>query len=218
MPAAHAHSSATSTRSQLIEIAGEIFAERGFAAATVKEITSAAQVNVASINYHFGDKLGLYLEVLREALKKGRISETIDPGDSPEQQLRKYVTRFVEALIGAGLPDWCRRLMVRELADPTPALPMAVAEVIKPNSQALAGIVGAIAGFPPDDERVRLAANSVIGQCIHWRHARPLLPYLWPELELTHEQVEHIAAHIAEFSLAGIRATASAAAREGRGA
>ena len=72
MPAAHAHSTADSTRSRLVEIAGEIFAERGFESATIKEITTGARVNVASVNYHFGDKLGLYSEVLRAALLKPR--------------------------------------------------------------------------------------------------------------------------------------------------
>jgi AcrR family transcriptional regulator len=213
MPAVHAHSSADSTRSRLIEIAGEIFAERGFEAATVKEITQGAQVNIASINYHFGDKLGLYSEVLRKALVNGRLSEMTGPGGAPEQ-LTEYVTRFIEALVGEGRPSWCRRLMARELAEPTPALPMVVVEVIQPNYQLLCGIISTIAGLSTDEERVRLAAHSVISQCVHWCHARPLLPYLWPELELTRAQVGRIATHIAKFSLAGIRATASRTAAE----
>ena len=48
------------TRQKLIESAGQIFAEVGYNAATVRQITDRAGANIASINYHFGDKLQLY--------------------------------------------------------------------------------------------------------------------------------------------------------------
>ena len=56
------------TRERLIEAAGQLFADHGFRKVTVREICRVAHANVAAVNYHFGDKLGLYREVLDTAI------------------------------------------------------------------------------------------------------------------------------------------------------
>lgn len=56
------------TRSKLIEIATPLFATKGFAAVSVRELTVAAQINVSAISYYFNGKEGLYQAVLAEQL------------------------------------------------------------------------------------------------------------------------------------------------------
>ena len=56
------------TRARLLATAQRLFGERGFKAVTVRDICTAAKANVAAVNYHFGDKLGLYREVLQVAV------------------------------------------------------------------------------------------------------------------------------------------------------
>ena len=55
------------TRQRLLDTAGEVFAEKGFQAATVRQICGMAGVNIAAINYHFGDKERLYIEAVKHA-------------------------------------------------------------------------------------------------------------------------------------------------------
>jgi len=56
------------TRARLLDAARRLFAERGFEDVTVREICREAGANLALVNYYFGDKLGLYLEVVNQAI------------------------------------------------------------------------------------------------------------------------------------------------------
>lgn len=190
----------------LLAAAGEIFARRGYEAATVAEITRAAGANVASVNYHFGDKLTLYLAVLRHALPPPPAAPAPLRPLTPAQELREFIFEFVRALIGEGRPSWGARIMAREIAQPTAALPEVIDDMIRPRYERLRDIVGTYLGERPTSERVRLVAHSVIAQCVHWAHAQPLFPHLWPQLRLSAAQVDRIAEHIAKFSLAGLKA------------
>ena len=53
------NAAAQETRRRLLAAAGEVFAEAGFHAATVKVITDRAGASVAAVNYHFRDKAEL---------------------------------------------------------------------------------------------------------------------------------------------------------------
>ena len=53
------------TRERILRTAERLFAERGFSGVSVRELAAAAQVNIASIGYHFDNKEGLLSEVYR---------------------------------------------------------------------------------------------------------------------------------------------------------
>jgi len=197
----------------LIEAAGEIFADHGYQAATVRDICARAGANIAAVNYHFGDKIGLYVAVLRHIIGSAEQDEILDPArplDHPEQALRQFIAHMLLRTCMAGEREaWQFRIMAHEMAHPTEVLSRVVEEIIGPRSAAMRRIISQIIGLPPDHDTTRLCAHSVIGQVLHYMHARPVIECLWPDLKFTPERFSQIADHIADFSLCALRATAN---------
>jgi AcrR family transcriptional regulator len=194
----------------LIKAAGEIFADHGYQSATVRDICARAGANIAAVNYHFGDKIGLYVAVLRHIIGSAEQDEILNPAgplEEPEQALRQFITNMLLRTCMAGEREaWQFRIMAHEMAHPTEVLPRVVEEIIGPRYAAIRGIISQIIGLPPDHDTTRLCAHSVIGQVLHYVHARPVIACLWPDLQFTPERVNQIADHITDFSLCALRA------------
>jgi AcrR family transcriptional regulator len=207
------------TRERLVEAAGRLFAERGFRDVTVRQICQAADANVAAVNYHFGDKLGLYREVLERTI--AAMQETTElarqaPGRSAEDRLRAHIRTYVERLLSQGGESWLRRLMSREIANPTPALDDIVERAIKPRLRDLALLVAEVMGCSADDPRVMRSVASIQVLCTT-ALPHPIRDRLGVRPKLTPEGVEAFASYVADFSVAGIRAVAASSAVPARG-
>ena len=201
------------TRAKLIDAAGEVFAERGFQSATVREICQRAGANVAAVNYYFRDKLGLYTEVLRESIcaNQGEIvQEAMAQAESPEEALRLFISGALRRMYAGDRPAWNFRIMAHEMAQSTPALGHVIDGVLRPRYNQLRGITERILHLSPDRPAIApLRATAFIGQVVHYVHARPVLAVLWPDLQLSRaEDRELVANHIADFTLRNLRALA----------
>jgi AcrR family transcriptional regulator len=196
------------TRDKLIEAAGQVFAERGYRAATIREICRRAGANVAAVNYTFGDKMGLYTEVLRHSVRTAKtaaITVALDASRTPEEMIRGVIRARLMGLCQEAQPDWCIRLVMHEFSHPTPAMGRVVDEGMRPIYERVRKAVGELIGLPPDHETTRLSVNSIVGQILFYTFSRPVLAHLQPELKLTPELLERIADHIADFSLAYLK-------------
>jgi AcrR family transcriptional regulator len=201
-----------STRARLLRAAGEIFAEVGYYRATVREICTLAGVNGALVNYHFGDKLELYSEVLHGLVSSARIEAVraaMAQKAPPEDILRQVIKLRLRGVLAGDQAGWLFRILSHEIARPTPAMTRIVNGVMRPIYHQLCEVVGAILGSKAESERTRLCAHSVMGQVIIYVLAGPFLGRLWPELKMTPEQADRLADHIADFSLAYLRQAAS---------
>jgi TetR/AcrR family transcriptional regulator, regulator of cefoperazone and chloramphenicol sensitivity len=201
---------ADSTRTRLLKAAAEVFAEHGYENATIRQICTRADANVALVNYHFGDKLELYTEVLRFALQPGAgFSVPVVTGD-PATALRQIVGSMVERAFETGDQANLRfRLMFNEFIRPSGATARVVDVVLRPVYDRLREIVGAILNLPPENEKTRLCVHSILGQVAHFAHSRQMLGLLWPEMKMTPAQRELVADHITQFTLAYLHGTRS---------
>jgi TetR/AcrR family transcriptional regulator, regulator of cefoperazone and chloramphenicol sensitivity len=197
--------SVSATEKRLLEAAGEIFAERGYRAATVRQICEKARANTAAVNYHFGDKEGLYIAVLRSvhraSMEKYPPNLTVSPATTPDQKLRAYVRSLLLRILDEGRPGWHTKIMMREMLEPTRALDMLVEEGARPLHQELSSIVRELLGPAVHDELVRLSALSVVSQCVYYRRARPVITRLYPQQRYDSTEVERLTEHITQFSL-----------------
>jgi TetR/AcrR family transcriptional regulator, regulator of cefoperazone and chloramphenicol sensitivity len=196
------------TRDKLIEAAGHVFAERGYRDATIREICRRAGANVAAVNYTFGDKMGLYTEVLRHSVRAAKtavMSAALDSSLTPEQTIRGVIHARLMSLCREARPDWHIRLVMHEFSHPTPAMARVVDEGMRPIYDRMRKAIGEIIGLPPDHETTRFSVNSIVGQILFYTFSWPVLSHLQPELKLTPEDLDRVADHIAEFSLAYLK-------------
>jgi AcrR family transcriptional regulator len=193
------------TRQRLLSAAMRLFAERGFAKVTVREICRSARANVAAVNYHFGGKKGLYDRVVRTAIDTMQTTTAAireaGAGRPADEQLTLYVSIFLRRVVAAR-DGWIHQLMVRELSDPTPALDLVLEQVVKPRMAYLRGVIATLLGCRTSDARVERCAMSVQAQCLALL-SHPVAA-LRPE-RMSERDLEALAKHVARFSLGGIR-------------
>jgi AcrR family transcriptional regulator len=195
------------TRARVLEEARKRFAAQGFRHVTVREICHGAGANVAAVNYHFGDKRGLYLEVLeiamavmRQTTEQARLA---GEGGDAEHKLRAYIRLFLQR-VGQGRDSWIHQMMTHEMAEPTDALDRIVAEVIEPRIRYMRELIGEMLQLPSEDPRVMRCVLSVQSQ-FHAAMANPISKRLVPGFTGDPAAVETLAQHIADFSIGGIR-------------
>ncbi len=203
------------TRQRLLEAAGEVFAERGFRQTTIREICRRAQANLAAVNYHFGDKEGLYAAVMKYAyncaLEKYPLARKESEEMPAADRLHAFIRYLLLSIFEKGPPAWLGKIMAREMIEPTRALDDLVENIIFPMAQKLAAIVRELLGGQVADDLVHRCQMSIIGQCLHYRNARPVIQRLFPEHHYSPEDIAAMADHITRFSLGALRELAKRA-------
>lgn len=190
-------------RRRLLESAGQIFAEKGFEGATVRDICSRAGVNVAAVNYYFRDKERLYIEAVKSAACGSLEAAPLPawPSGTPAvAKLRDFVRVMVGRLMNPDKPAWHARLMMRELTEPTSACSEWVEEYVRPHANVLRDILGEVLPPGTPDFQRYLIGFSIMGQCLFYLHCKPVVQRLLGE-EYSRITPEVVAAHVTEFSL-----------------
>ena len=176
------------SRERMLEAAGKLFASQGFVSVSTRALAKAARVNLSAIAYHFGDKEGLYREVLRRLIADSEpimrpavehLHRAVASAASDRARLAEVAAWFVRHLLDAILLDermrWQMALMLREFYEPSANFPMLLDERIHPLHDAVAALVAAASGRREDAPETRLLAAVVIGQCMALGAARTVV-------------------------------------------
>src|SRR5438105_9862784 len=110
------------TQERLLAAAGQVFAEKGYQAATIREIKDRAHANVAAVNYYFGDKERLYIETIKRAFccRMDREPPPEFPADMPPaDKLRLCIQTIIHRLVDEAGEPWAMQVVMRELTQPT---------------------------------------------------------------------------------------------------
>jgi AcrR family transcriptional regulator len=194
------------TRQRLIEAAGEVFAEHGFRAATVRDICARARANLAAVNYHFGDKFGLYVEAV-QAAHCGN-TEMLNPhwpaGMDARTKLRVFIREWLKHFLDERRPAWQAKLMLREMAEPTEACAKLVEAYIRPMAQSLHDILIELLPAEVTEEDRWLIGFSIVGQCLFYKVHRPVAELLFGKEKYHELDLDRLSEHIGRFSLAAL--------------
>ena len=176
------------TRRRIIETALKLFAEHGFRGVSVRDLSAAAQVNVAAVNYHFGSKQGLYRTIFDTVLDEDEgcfarqiedVTALLGRAGSDPVLLAAAVESLARGVLGrlSAFEDlrWFSVQVARELAFPGELFDLLYRRRVEPVLQLLAQLVGTAWGLAPASEPVRLTANVLHGHMVSLAFTRPIL-------------------------------------------
>ena len=171
-------------------------------------------MNVASVAYYFGDKMGLYRAVVQN-VREAREQRFPTPNNTakadPEVALVKIIHTILSRMLTGDDSGWEAQLLLREMDRPTAVFKELVQEFFRPLfdqlTSTLARLIHGDSGDANVPEHVlEQLALSVVGQCLYYRVGRGVIEILIPaDRQEEHFQFEHLCRHIAAVTISAAK-------------
>jgi AcrR family transcriptional regulator len=192
-------------RRRLIMSALRLFAEKGFEAATTREICEAAGTNISAISYYFGDKAGLYRSVFTEPIDetKRHFDMASYLGLPLAEALGKFFAEFLDPLKKGAEIRLVMKLHFREMIEPTGIRQQAESE-IKPQHEILVAIIKAHLDLQRLDIDVHRLAFAVIGMAVYFYVGQEVVTAISPQILNTSEALDVLAERLAAYAVSMI--------------
>lgn len=173
-------------RRRILQAGLRAFGEKGFKAATTREIAQAAGVNLPALKYYFGGKEGLYLACAREIAGRYQaqmaptavaaaqaLAEPLAPA-AARTHLKAVIGALAEQLMSDGDAGSWTAFTLREMADQGPAFDMLYAQVWAPGIELTAQLLARAQGQAAPSEAARIQALTLISGLTAFSVARPV--------------------------------------------
>ena len=203
-----------SVKDRLLDAAEGLFCERGFKGTSIRDIAASAGCNIASVNYYFGSKEGLYEEVWHRHLipmrdsriaSINKVMSRAEGRPNLEDLLRSFADTFVGSMVDTSKASRLSKLMAREYIDSHLPTDMFVNEVMTPTISAMRGAL--VKTCPDlDESKIMPVVFSLIGQLVHLVHVKTMFEHGGDDLSMPIFDSDEAINHIVKFSAAGIRA------------
>ena len=196
-------------RQRLIAAGLRLFAQHGFQQTSVREVAQAAQVNLASISYYLGDKVGLYRAVFTEPLgPQGPHCQQL-PQDSGKPLAELLPAFFADFLMPLKFGEEMRlviKLHYREMIEPTGVWQDTIDNEIKPAYEAMIRALVRELGLRRSDVDVQRLAICIISMPVHFFACQPVVESLAPQLLESDKAIDVLAHRLALYASAMIEA------------
>ncbi len=201
------------TYKRILETAGELIAELGFAESSSKAIAAKAEVDLASINYHFGNRGGLYQAVLAEAHRRLISMEVLQKLISSDLPAHDKLKKVIEGMVDAALEDggWHPRVLGRELLSPSSHFQVLQREEAFPKFRLILTIFSEISSIPMGDPALFRCFVSAAAPCAMFLVVGRNVPAIAEAVASTPREV--LVAHLYHFAIGGMKAIAKITTR-----
>ncbi|MEA2001225.1 MAG: TetR family transcriptional regulator [Actinomycetota bacterium] len=196
------------TKSRILDAAEQLFAEHGFDGTSVREITRAADANVAAVHYHFGSKEAVLRGVTDRvagpinARRRELLDATVTAAGPGVPSIELLLDAFVRADVEILLQLQERgpvvaRFLGRTYADQTPWIQRMAQEQYAEASGFFPAMAVALPHLTPEEIEWRI--NKVVAVIVH-------LFATWPEDGMCEADAEVLLRRLVTFLSGGLRA------------
>ena len=200
------------TKETVFRAASKVFSENGYKETTIRMISEKASVNVASINYYFGDKERLYLEVIRywaaDAFKDFPHEALSSDELEPKEKIRQFIYYTLLCLLGKdGKGTGFGRLMALEASiSPSKVVHQVVTETIQEPTEQLRKAVSVLLNTE-DEEKVNAYTAAIVGQTVYFYLSKNLISNLFNiKMPASVEDIQKLSGYLCDFSLHALQA------------
>ncbi|WP_422087069.1 MULTISPECIES: TetR/AcrR family transcriptional regulator [Variovorax] len=199
-------------RHRLLHTALRLFAQKGFAKTSTREIAKEAGANISAISYYFGDKEGLYAATFNEPMG-GDSSDLVAackvPGRPLEETLRICMVSMIDPLKQGEIVRQCIQLHMREMLEPTSRWAKELEHDIKGPHRAIAELLCRHLGVARADDDIHRLTFAITGLSMQLYVSQDFIEAIRPSLLRTSRGIDTWADRLTGYAMALVAAEAA---------